>query len=253
MAEERIQKILARAGVCARRKSEALISEGRVTVNGRVVDSLGAKADAERDEIAVDGRPVRAQEPRFVMFNKPAGCVTTASDAQGRPTVLDYFKDFPVRLFAVGRLDMDTEGLLLLTNDGAFAHSVAHPSRKVYKTYEAVVAGAPDKNALELLRNGIALDDGMTAPAKVRLIGRRREILNLKKNRRKKTEIEAAALEISIREGRKRQVRRMCRAVGHEVIRLKRTSIGALELGGLATGEWRELTQEEAMLSLKEK
>lgn len=251
MAEERIQKILARAGVCARRKSEALISEGRVTVNGRVVDSLGAKADAERDEIAVDGRPVRAQEPRVVMFNKPAGCVTTASDAQGRPTVLDYFKDFPVRLFAVGRLDMDTEGLLLLTNDGAFAHSIAHPSRKVYKTYEAVVAGAPDKNALELLRNGIALDDGMTAPAKVRLIGRRREILN--QNRRKKTEIEAAALEISIREGRKRQVRRMCRAVGHEVIRLKRTSIGALELGGLATGEWRVLTQEEARLSLKEK
>jgi 23S rRNA pseudouridine2605 synthase len=250
VAEERIQKILAKAGLCARRKAETLISEGRVTVNGRVVDGLGTKADAEQDEIAVDGRVVHAQKLCVVMFNKPAGCVTTASDAQGRPTVLDFFSDFPVRLFAVGRLDMDTEGLLLLTNDGAYAHNVLHPSRKVYKTYEALVEGVPDDAALDLLRVGVMLDDGPTAPARVRLIERRRDKVPSKRRRRKDEQlIETATIEISICEGRKRQVRRMCRAAGHNVVRLKRVSIGALALGGLQAGKWRELPMEEAELA----
>jgi len=255
MAEERIQKILARAGYGARRKCEALIAEGRVTVNGRMANTLGDKADPERDEIAVDGLPARLGAACYIMFNKPAGCLTTAGpDPRGRAIVMDYFKDFPVRVFPVGRLDYDTEGLLLLTNDGDFGNKVLHPSRKVFKTYEAVVAGTPGEAALARLREGIELDDGPAAPARVRLLGRRRETPSSPRGaRNKKPEtISASVLEISIREGRKRQVRRMCRAIGHEVMLLKRMRIGALELGDLPLGKYRELTREQAELALME-
>jgi len=247
MSEERLQKIVAKAGVCSRRRAEELIAAGRVAVNGCVVTTPGAKADPERDGITVDGRPLTPQVKYVVMFNKPAGCVTTSRDEQGRPTALDYFRDFPVRLFAVGRLDKDTEGLLLLTNDGEYANNMLHPSRKVFKTYEAVVEGVPDAAALARLRSGVMLEDGPTAPAKVRLLEKRRDAVPSKRRRRPEDQVvETALLEVSIREGRKRQVRRMCRAVGHNVVSLKRTSIGKLCLGDLPPGKWRILNPDEA-------
>ncbi|MFA6450283.1 MAG: pseudouridine synthase [bacterium] len=255
MAEERIQKILARAGLGARRKCETLITEGRVKVNGVTVSALGEKADSERDEISVDGNPILTNEICYVMFNKPAGCLTTAlPDQHGRATVMDYFEDFPVRVFPVGRLDFDTEGLLILTNDGAFTQQVLHPSHKVYKTYEAVVNGIPGETTLDLLRSGIELDDGITSPARVRLIGTRIMPPPVERNKRLRAQepLKASIISISIREGRKRQVRRMFRAGGHEVLQLRRIRIGALDLGNLPAGAHKILTPEQAALALKE-
>lgn len=255
MAEERLQKVLAGAGLGARRKCEALITAGRVKVNGAVAAELGVKVDPETDEIEVDGVPVRPAEKRVViMFHKPAGCLTTMDqDYRGRATVMDYFRDFPERIFPVGRLDFDTEGLLLMTNDGAFSHRVAHPSHKVYKTYEAVVMGVPREGELEKLRRGLMLDDGPTSPARVRLTGVRRErVFPKNKKGHVSKEIDAAVLEISIREGRKRQVRRMCGAVGHGVLRLIRIRIGSLDLGDLKYGQWRVIDPQQAELALVE-
>jgi 23S rRNA pseudouridine2605 synthase len=255
MAEERIQKILARAGLGARRKCESLITEGRVSVNGRTANTLGDKADPESDEIAVDGIAIRIGGNCYVMFNKPAGCLTTAApDSRGRATVMDFFKDFPERVFPIGRLDYDTEGLLLLSNDGAFGYQVLHPSHKIFKTYEAIVAGVPGENALKQLRNGVELDDGPTAPARVRLIGTCRETPAApRSNRNRAVEpVAAAIVEISIREGRKRQVRRMCRVVGHEIMKLKRIRIGSLDLGNLPSSTYKIITPEQAALALKD-
>ena len=226
---DRLQKVLAQAGLGSRRACEVLIEEGRVEVNGEVA-RLGRRVDPEHDRVSVDGVtiPVRTGLV-YYLLNKPAKVVTTASDPEGRPTVVDLVPAEP-RVFPVGRLDWDTEGLLLLTNDGDLAHGLTHPSRGVPKTYLAEVSGVPSRGALRQLREGIDLDDGRTAPAKARLA---------------QTTPTGSALEIVIHEGRNRQVRRMCEAIGHPVRRLVRTRFGPLHENRLAPGQWRSLTQAE--------
>jgi len=226
---ERLQKILARAGLGSRRVSEALIADGRVSVNGEVA-ILGRRVHAESDRITVDGVPV-AVEGGVVTYllNKPAGVVCTASDPQGRPTVVELVPDEP-RVFSVGRLDADSEGLLLLTNDGDLAQRLAHPSHGVAKTYLVEVRGVPSRAELAVLRTGVALDDGMTAPAGVRTVGQGAG---------------RAALELVLHEGRNRQIRRMLDTIGVTVERLVRTHIGPLTDPTLAPGAWRSLTHEE--------
>ena len=219
---ERLQKVLARTGFGSRRGCEELIDEGRVKVNGRTA-VLGQRVDVEHDRVEVDGVPVgvRADLVHYLL-NKPRGVVTTAQDPQGRPTVVSLVPDHP-RVFPVGRLDADTEGLLILTNDGELAHRLTHPSFGVEKEYLAEVEGTPSPAALRRLREGVELEDGVTAPARASALAP-----NL--------------VRISIHEGRNRQVRRMCAAVGHPVTRLVRTRIGPLAERGLAPGQWRGLT-----------
>jgi 23S rRNA pseudouridine2605 synthase len=222
---ERLQKVLARAGYGSRRACEELIEDGRVTVDGEVAE-LGRRVDARTQRLAVDGVPVSASPDLvYYLLNKPAGVVTTASDPQGRPTVVELVPDEP-RVFSVGRLDADTEGLLLLTNDGDLAHRLTHPSFGIEKEYLAEVEGRPSSGVVTRLRRGVELDDGITAPAKVSLVDPR-------------------ALRIAIHEGRNRQVRRMCEAVGHPVVRLVRTRIGPLVDRRLRPGEWRPLSAVE--------
>ena len=221
----RLQKVLAERGVGSRRHSEELIAAGRVLVNGEVA-ILGRRVDPERDDVVVDGVPIGVRPGLvYYLLNKPAGVVTTASDPQGRPTVVDLFPAEP-RIFPVGRLDIDTEGLLLLTNDGDLANRLTHPSKGVEKEYVAEVAGTVSAGELRRLRDGIELDDGVTAPAKV-------------------SQPSPGVLRITIHEGRNRQVRRMCQAVGHPVRRLVRVRIGTLRDAQLAPGEWRELRLDE--------
>ena len=221
--------MLARAGFGSRRACEELIEAGRATVNGEVA-TLGRRVDPGSDRIAVDGVAVPAAPGLvYYLLNKPAGVVTTASDPEGRPIVVDLVPASP-RVFPVGRLDYHTEGLLLLTNDGELAHGLAHPSRGVEKEYLAEVVGVPGRAALRRLREGVDLDDGPTAPARVRVVQRLPQ---------------GAALEIVIHEGRHRQVRRMCEAVGHPVRRLVRTRIGPLVDHRLAPGRWRPLDPSE--------
>jgi 23S rRNA pseudouridine2605 synthase len=221
----RLQKVLARAGLGSRRACEELIADGRVTVNGQRAD-LGRRVEVDHDRVAVDGVVVAVAEGLvYYLLNKPAGVVTTASDPEGRPTVVDLVPPEP-RVFSVGRLDAATEGLLLLTNDGDLAHRLSHPSHGVEKEYLAVVAGRPAPGAVRQLREGIALDDGLTAPARVSLSA-------------------PDTLRITIHEGRNRQIRRMCEAVGHPVLRLLRTRIGPLADRSLRPGEWRALSLEE--------
>lgn len=226
---DRLQKVLAQAGLGSRRACEVLIDEGRVEVNGEVA-RLGRRVDPEHDRVSVDGVTIPVRPGLvYYLLNKPAKVVTTASDPEGRPTVVDLVPAEP-RVFPVGRLDWDTEGLLLLTNDGDLAHGLTHPSRGVPKTYLAEVSGVPSRGALRQLREGIDLDDGRTAPAKARLA---------------QTTPTGSALEIVIHEGRNRQVRRMCEAIGHPVRRLVRTRFGPLHGNRLAPGQWRALTQAE--------
>jgi len=236
MSEERLQKVLAQAGVASRRACEALILAGRVTVNGQVVDILGSKVDPRRSRIEVDGiRVGRQEKTEYILLFKPAGYITTVSDERRRRTVMDLLPQLDVRVYPVGRLDYDTTGLLLLTNDGPLAHSLTHPSRGVGKTYQALVQGIPSLEELNRLRRGLILEDGLTAPAKVVLL--REDKGN-------------ALLEITIHEGRNRQVKRMVEKVGHPVLHLKRTSFGPLQLGRMQPGDWRYLTPEE-IASLK--
>lgn len=222
---DRLQKVLASVGLGSRRVCEELIEAGRVTVNGRVAQ-LGDKADVDVDHIAVDGVHI-GTKPGLVYYllNKPAGVVTTAADTHGRPIVTELVPDEP-RVFPVGRLDQDTEGLLLLTNDGDLTHQLTHPSFGVEKEYIAEVEGSPTRGELRRLRQGVELDDGITAPAQASLV-------------------EPNVLRITIHEGRNRQVRRMCEALGHPVVRLVRTRIGPLADRSLAPGEWRLLTVDE--------
>lgn len=228
----RLQKFLARAGAASRRGSEDLMTAGRVTVNGLVVAELGAKVDPSVDAVAVDGVVVRlADGPAYFAMNKPRGVMTTMKDPQGRRTVVDLFpRDAPAGLFPVGRLDYDTEGLLLLTTDGDLAHVLMHPRHHVTKTYLATVDGVPGEDDLARLREGVELDDGVTAPADARVVRRAGD---------------RSVVELRIREGRKRQVRRMMGAVGHPVVELKRTAFGPVELGELDCGEVRPLTAGE--------
>jgi 23S rRNA pseudouridine2605 synthase len=224
---ERLQKTLARLGFGSRRVCENLIAAGRVTVNGEVA-VLGRRIDLDHDRVEVDGSPVGVRPGLvYYLLHKPAGVVTTAADTHGRPTVTSLVPEEP-RVFPVGRLDMDTEGLLLLTNDGDLAQRLTHPSFGVEKEYLAHVEGVPSTSAIARLRKGVELDDGVTAPAKV-------------------ATLDDSLLRIAIHEGRNRQVRRMCEAVGHPVRRLVRTRIGPLTDAKLKAGEWRELTVKEVL------
>jgi 23S rRNA pseudouridine2605 synthase len=222
---ERLQKVLAAVGWGSRRVCEDLIAAGRVTVNGEVA-VLGRRVDVEHDLVEVDGTPIGVKPGLvYYLLNKPVGVVTTASDPQGRPTVVQLVPDEP-RVYPVGRLDVATEGLLILTNDGELAHRLAHPSHGVEKEYLAEVEGNVSGGSLRRLRDGVQLEDGMTAPAKV-------------------SQPDPGLLRITIHEGRNRQVRRMCEAVGHPVRRLVRVRIGPLRDAQLRPGEWRVLDQRE--------
>src|SRR5262245_21595875 len=232
--DERLQKILSQAGVASRRASERLMLEGRVTVNGVTVRELGAKADSAEDDIRVDGRRIKTVERRrYILLNKPRGYVTTRSDPQRRPTVLDLLGGVREYLYPVGRLDFDSEGLLILTNDGDLAARLTHPRHGVARVYEARVLGVPDDHDLKRLSRGILIDGRPTGPAHVVLTrgGRRQS--------------GSALLTITIHEGRNRQVRRMCEAIGHPVTHLKRVAIGPIRDTRLKLGQWRELTAAE--------
>lgn len=227
---ERLQKLLARSGVASRRAAEALIDQGRVAVNGTIVREQGTKADPDRDDIRVDGVPLAGPErPVVFALNKPPGYVTTRHDDRGRRTVMDLVP--AVRgLHPVGRLDFDTSGLLLLTNDGDLTLAVTHPRHELEKTYLATVAGVPDPEAIARLERGVELEEGWTAPARVCV----EQVVK-----------GGAVVRIVLHEGRKRQVKRMLAAVGHPVRSLVRTAIGSLTLEGLASGSWRELSVKE--------
>jgi 23S rRNA pseudouridine2605 synthase len=219
----RLNAYLARAGVASRRRADDLIKAGRVMVNGRP-GQLNTFVE-RRDRVEVDGEPVATQQLTYVLLHKPAGTVTTARDPQGRPTVVDLV-DLPERIVPVGRLDTDTTGALLLTNDGPLAHRLAHPRYGVDKVYEVEVEGRPDDAALQALAQGVDLDDGRTAPARARRLA-------------------PSKLEFTLHEGRKHQVKRMCEAVGHPVRRLHRSAYAGLTLEGLGPGGWRELEPSE--------
>ena len=232
---ERLQKILSQAGIASRRLAEELIAQGRVQVNGVTVTQLGTKADPARDEIKVDGRRIRAeQRRRYVLLNKPRGYITSRSDPQGRPTVMDLLKEVKEYVYPVGRLDYDSEGLLLLTNDGELAARLTHPRHEVEKVYEARVRGVPDAHALDRLARGVTIEGRRTAPARVRAS---EPVV--------RSGGEQTIVELTIHEGRYRQVRQMFEAVGHPVVRLKRVRIGPIEDPQMPPGHWRELTPRE--------
>ncbi|MEX0952250.1 MAG: pseudouridine synthase [Nitriliruptoraceae bacterium] len=229
MAEERLQKMMAAAGVASRRASEELISQGRVTING-VVAELGNRVDPTRDVVEVDGERVNVHPDRvYIALNKPRGVITTADDPEGRPTVLDLV-NLPQRLFPVGRLDQDTEGLLLMTNDGELAHQLLHPSFEVERVYVALVPGPVRRKVLAQLRDGVEVEDYVARPRRVRVL---------------EEQSSKVLLEVVMTQGRKREVRRMLGAVGLNVERLARVSYGGVDLGELRQGKWRFLTQQE--------
>ena len=228
---ERLQKVIAAAGICSRRRAESLIREGRVKVDGQPVTTLGVKVDPRQQQIRVNGQLLTpAKEKIYLLLHKPVGYVTTLHDPQGRPIVTDLLTDITTRVFPVGRLDYDSSGALLLTNDGALAQRIQHPRFETRKTYEAWVTGIPSRQTIQRLARGIDLDGKQTAPAQVRLLKR--------KERR-------ALLEITLHEGRNRQVRRMCAAVGHPVTALCRVAYGRLRLAGLPEGRYRSLSQRD--------
>ena len=230
MSEMRLQKYLAMQGVASRRRCEELIVGGRVDVNGKPVLVLGTKIDPERDTVAVDGERLRATRRFYVALHKPKGVVCTAQDPAGRPRAIDLVADVPARLFPIGRLDADIEGLLLLTNDGDFAQRVAHPRYAVEKTYRITVKGEPDGDALEKLRQGVWLAEGKTTAARIHVLRKTRE---------------STTFTLTIPEGKNREVHRMLARVGLPVTRLLRDQIGAVRLGTLKRGEWRLLSPAE--------
>lgn len=224
---ERLQKILSQAGIASRRASEQLMLEGRVTVNGVTVRELGTKADPAHDDIRVDGRRVKgAERHRYILLNKPRGYVTTRSDPQRRPTVLDLVGGVREYIYPVGRLDFDSEGLLILTNDGELAAGLTHPRHGIARVYDVRVAGDPDRHDLERLARGVLIEGRRTHPAEVKALG-------------------PGHFTIAIREGRNRQVRQMCDAIGHPVDALRRIAIGPISDRQLKPGQWRELKDEE--------
>lgn len=232
---ERLQKVIAYAGVASRRKAEQLIQEGKVKVNGKVVRELGTKV-ADSDTIEVEGVKLEKEDKVYFLLYKPRGYISAVTDDKGRKTVTDIFKKrVHQRIFPVGRLDYDTTGLLLLTNDGEFSYQLTHPKFKIDKTYIARVKGVPTIDGLKKLQRGIKLEDGKTAPAKV-------SMTSFDENAGK------AICEITIHEGRNRQVRRMFEAIGTPVVKLKRERFAFLDLSGLNPGEYRELTKHEVKL-----
>lgn len=245
MQEERLQKIIAHAGVASRREAEAMIREGRVTLNGRVVTELGTKANAERDHIKVDGKLISsAEEHRYILLYKPKEVMTTVEDPQGRRTVIDLVRGIRERIYPVGRLDYHSEGLVLLTNDGELAFKVSHPTHGSVKTYHVKVRGVPEERMIDKLRRGITIEGKRTLPC---------EIERLKTTGR--TEDEGNSwFEVKLREGRTHQIRKMFQAVGHPVSKLRRVAIGPLSDPKLTPGVWRELTKQEVkqLASMKE-
>ncbi|MFA5701216.1 MAG: pseudouridine synthase [Desulfuromonas sp.] len=230
VATERIQKLIARAGLASRREAERWIEQGRVTLNGRRVN-LGDRANPQLDQVEVDGHPLSKEQRKcYLMLNKPLGYVTTAHDPQGRATVFDLVAQIPERLFSIGRLDLNTEGLLLLTNDGVLANSLLHPRFGIPKTYRVKISGTLDQEARQKLEQGVALEDGLTAPA---------QISRVRESRRN------TWFDLTLTEGRNRQVRRMCEAVGCSVSMLKRVRFGTLELQELPVGSFRHLNAAE--------
>lgn len=233
--EERLQKILSRAGIASRRAAERVLAEGRITVNGKTVTEVGTKADLEHDDVRVDGVRVRPpQAPVYLVLNKPKGVVTTRRDPEGRPTVMDLVPAV-AGLFPVGRLDVGTEGLLLLTNDGAFAERVAHPRYEVPRVYLAKVRSVPEPATIERLRRGVTVDGERLAFDRVRLV-------ESDKN---------AWVEVTLHEGKNHEVRRLLEAVGHPVSKLRRVSIGPITVRGLEPGEFRALQPREIQALLK--
>jgi len=228
---ERLQKVIAHAGIASRRKAEQLIQDGKVKVNGKVVRELGIKV-SDQDEIEVNGVPIEKEEPVYFMLYKPRGVISSVKDDKGRKVVTEYLEEVDKRVYPIGRLDYDTSGLLLLTNDGEFANLLMHPRYQVEKMYIAKVKGIPSKTELKQLERGVMLEDGMTAPAKVKLKSL---------DKKKKTSI----IEITIHEGRNRQVRRMFEKIGHLVLKLKRERYAFLDLRGLNPGDVRELSPHE--------
>ena len=228
---ERLQKVISQAGIASRRHAETMISAGRVAVNGKTVTELGTKVSAT-DVVSIDGKPLFGEKLIYVLLYKPKGFITTMSDPQGRKTVADLVENIPQRIYPVGRLDYATEGLLILTNDGELTHGLTHPSKQIVKCYRAKVLGMPDDEKISKLRNGIKLTDGVTAPAQVEFIGYDEER-------------DLSLLEISIHEGKNRQIRRMCEAIGHPVKSLKRIKYAFLDLEGLRRGQWRHLSVNE--------
>lgn len=243
--EQRLQKVLAAAGVGSRRHCEALIASGRVAVNGRVVTELGTRADPENDSISIDGKPIEpGQDKLYVLLNKPAGYTSTRFDRFAKLTVMELVSEVQGYLYPVGRLDVDTSGAILLTNDGELANLLTHPSHEVEKTYLATVRGRISSDSLDRLARGVELDDGPAAPAKTRLISYV-EGRGMGGRGSCRAEGDTSTVEITIHEGRKRQVKRMFEAVGHRVQNLTRTRFGSLDLKGLPEGEHRYLTKKE--------
>ena len=231
MNEERLQKVIAASGIASRRKAEQLIVDGKVKVNGSVVTELGTKVVPGVDEIEVFGEKLESGGKKYyIMLNKPAGYLTTTTDDRGRKTVMELVSDIKARLFPVGRLDYDTEGLLIITNDGDFANKLIHPSKDIGKTYIAEIKGLPELSVLKILQRGVDIGECVTRPAEVELV---------KGNKHSST------IKITIKEGKKRQVRRMLEVVGHPVLSLKRVAIGPIMLGNLPKGKWRHLRREE--------
>ncbi|HVT14443.1 MAG TPA: pseudouridine synthase [Fimbriimonadaceae bacterium] len=228
---ERLHVRIARSGLCSRRAAEELIKQGRVAVNGELVTEMGIKV-VDTDVVTVDGMPVQAAKTYTLVLYKPTGCVTTMRDPQGRPTIVRYLPNLGVPLKPVGRLDMDTEGLLVCTNDGELANRLAHPRYGVEKEYQAIVQGIPTDKALEKLSKGVWIEGGKTSPAKI-------EVIHAEEKK------QTTGLRITIHEGRKRQVRLMCEAVGHPVISLKRIRYGPLRIKGMRAGEARMLGKQE--------
>jgi pseudouridine synthase len=230
MERIRLQKYIAMCGVCSRRDAEELIKQGRVYVNGSKVEEMGLKITYE-DKVEIDGNVISMEKKKYyIMMNKPTGVISAVSDDRGRKCVTGFIKGVDARLYPVGRLDYDTQGLILITNDGDFMQKLTHPSHEVWKTYEALVRGIPDQNDIKEFEEGLLLEDGMTLPCVLEVIG---------------YEGKNAIVEVMIREGRNRQVRRMLERINHPVIRLKRTKIASLELGDLKPGQWRFLNSED--------
>lgn len=227
----RLQKYMAKCGVASRRKSEEIILMGKVKVNGKIVNELGFKIDESKDLVTVDGKLIEIEENKvYILLNKPVGYITTVSDELGRKKIIDLLKEVKERVYPIGRLDFDTSGLLLLTNDGDLAYKVTHPKYEKEKKYIAKVSGVPNERELSNFRNGLEIEDYITSKAKVKIIDR------VGKD---------SVLEIVIHEGKNRQVRKMCSKIGHPVIELKRVEIGEIRLGNIKEGEWRHLTEKE--------
>ncbi len=227
----RLQKYIAKAGICSRRKAEQMILDGRVSVNDTLITDMGYKVDISKDKVKVNNQLITLDNDKvYIALNKPSGVITSVKDEKNRKTVLNFTKDIKQRIYPVGRLDYDTSGLIILTNDGDIANKLMHPSKKVYKKYIAMVDGIPSELELDKLRNGIVIDNKKTAKARAYIIDK----IN-----------EDAVVVIEIYEGRNHQVKKMCEKIGHPVKRLKRVSIGEIELGDLRPGEWRYLTEKE--------